>query len=187
MKIRKEEREYKITPDAIYQADVASVEEAGGSHKDKNGKERTWAALRFKFNILADMLGNVCDSVGNIVQGQMYAGGKAEDGSLIINPGTELDKWLGVLGVNIQVGEELDTDKLKGSKCMVVIEVKDKYSNVTDIKPMAATQAPKIDASKPSAPAAPAPSAVNNKDVFSGTQPVQPTTQQPAKKGTIPF
>lgn len=162
MKIIKQERVFDVVPDAVYSAEVIGVSNVTGKKTDpETGEERTWDALKFRFRIL-DADPTVFDKQ---VTGQVYASGKTEDGNLIINPGTPLDKWLAVLGVNMEIGGELSPEVLKGKQCTVIVTCSDTvrkgkkwtFSNVTDIKHLTGAVKPAL---TPVAPVSKAPSVV---------------------------
>lgn len=139
MNFVKEERKFDAIPDDIYTAEVVDVNPVPGEKVDpETGEVRKWTAVRFKFKII-----DTDPAVFNkTVFGQVYASGKKPDGELIVDPGTPLDKWFGVLGINFNVGDKTSDGALIGKRCTVVItnskstkkgkEVN--YSNVTDIK-----------------------------------------------------
>lgn len=127
--IREERKAQAPIPDDIYTAEVSTVEEKGGVFVNpETGISKPWTAIRFKFKILDS------DPVvlNRQIYGFVYAAGKTPDNNIVINPGTPLDKWLGVLGANL--GNDFSLDSLKGRQCTIVVSTKGKYANVTDIK-----------------------------------------------------
>jgi len=184
MIVVKQERVYDTVPDGTYIAEIVGYTPASGKRIDNNtGEEKEWNALKFQFVLLEE------DATinGKKISGQVYAAGKTEDGNLIINPGSALDKWLTTMGVNMDVGSELNLDSLKGKQCTVIVTTTEQikkgkklvYSNVTDIKPLSGMMKKAAE----SLHHAPAAQAVNDKVVDTRTAPVAAST--PAVKATV--
>jgi hypothetical protein len=132
--VKKTESSYPTVEPGSYAACVDSIKEQECS---KHGK--TWTSWKVYFKI--------------IEEGE-YEGGKVSGlVTPILSPGSKLDQWLTVLGIEVPVEEEFDTDTMIGATCLIIVAQThdgDKiYSNVSTITKLKQNKVNPIPVAKP--------------------------------------